>query len=62
LRLSDRLMPWADNYSVGPTNFRAAGLAGTALNHEAVLTIAAAQSTRLADLLERFLAAVDSGT
>jgi purine-nucleoside phosphorylase len=41
---------------------RAAGLAGTPLNHEEVLTIAAAQSTRLADLLERFLAAIDSGT
>jgi purine-nucleoside phosphorylase len=39
---------------------RAAGLAGTTLSHEEVLTIAAAQSTRLADLLERFLAAVDS--
>jgi purine-nucleoside phosphorylase len=35
---------------------RAAGLSGTALNHEEVLAMAAAQSMRLADLLEGFLA------
>jgi purine-nucleoside phosphorylase len=35
---------------------RAAGLAGAPLNHEEVLAIAAAQGTRLADLLERFIA------
>ncbi len=40
---------------------KAAGLAGATLNHEEVLAIAAAQSARLADLLERFLVAVDSG-
>ena len=36
---------------------RAAGLSGTALNHEEVLATAATQSMRLADLLEGFLAA-----
>jgi purine-nucleoside phosphorylase len=35
---------------------RAAGLSGETLNHEEVLATAAAQSTRLADLLESFLA------
>jgi purine-nucleoside phosphorylase len=40
---------------------RAAGLSGTALNHEEVLAMAAAQSMRLADLLEGFLTAIDSG-
>ncbi len=35
---------------------RAAGLSGAALNHEEVLAMAAAQSMRLADLLEGFLA------
>jgi purine-nucleoside phosphorylase len=34
---------------------KAAGLAGTPLNHEEVLVTAAQQATRLADLLERFL-------
>ena len=36
---------------------RAAGLSDKALNHEEVLATAAAQSMRLADLLEGFLAA-----
>jgi purine-nucleoside phosphorylase len=40
---------------------RAAGLSGMALNHEEVLAMATAQSMRLADLLEGFLAAIDSG-
>jgi purine-nucleoside phosphorylase len=37
---------------------RAAGLSDTALNHEEVLAMAAAQSMRLADLLEGFLGAL----
>ncbi len=40
---------------------KAAGLAGATLNHAEVLATAAAQSARLADLVERFLVAVDSG-
>jgi purine-nucleoside phosphorylase len=40
---------------------RAAGLSGVALDHKEVLTTAAIQSARLADLLERFLAIVDPG-
>jgi purine-nucleoside phosphorylase len=41
---------------------RAAGLSAEPLNHEEVLAIAAEQSTRLADLLQRFLVAADSGS
>jgi purine-nucleoside phosphorylase len=38
---------------------RAAGLSGGVLDHKEVLTIAATQSTRLGDLLERFLITSD---